>query len=517
MNDRSLGPGAVPHSPTRAQTWALNWGVSLALLLALHVAVWTWAGVASRSNLDAPGDMVEAYVWGQSLEWGYFKHPPLSAWISGLWFTWMPEGHFGYALLTALNGAVGLAGAAVLARRLLPADWALLSVAAAAMTPGITSLAMRFNANAVLVSTWPWAMALFVKMMQDGRRRDALFCGVACALAMLGKYYSAVLLASMLVTALALPAWRRRFATPLPWIAIATLLLCLLPHLNWLLSQTEGPIQYAQSAAHESPSAATMRALHFGLSQWLFPALAFGLLAVSLQPGRRRPAMVAALTSLVRPRREAAWWLAVTPIAATMLATVATGARTASVWGLPIAAGVSVLALSRARGAGARIDLRRAACALGIAWLLVAALAPVLWLVAARLDAPSASEPREEMARQVDRLWRAEFNGPLPWVTGTRELAASVAFYADSHPRYWSAWNVAHETPWAEPERVFADGGVIVCADNDRACADIGAGWSQRRTEITAAKQVRGFSFAARRYTVYLLPPRASGQLPDGD
>jgi 4-amino-4-deoxy-L-arabinose transferase-like glycosyltransferase len=495
----------------------LGWQAWMVLLLACHVLVWTWAGVAGSSNLDAPGDMVEAYAWGQSLEWGYFKHPPLSAWISGLWFHLLPEGQFGYALLAALNAAVGLAGTAVLARRLLPPDWALLVVAAAAMTPAVTSLAMRFNANAVLVSTWPWATAMFVAMMQDGRRRDALLCGFFAALAMLGKYYSGVMIVSWLGTALALPAWRRRLFTPLPWLAAATLTLCLWPHLNWLLAQTDGPIQYARSAAQESTAAATNRALHFGLVQALYPLLAFALISLSAMRGGRLRALRLAATALLRPQRQVAWLLAATPIVATMLATVVTGARTASVWGLPITASVAVLAASRVHAAGLRTDLHRSARCLGAAWLLVILVAPVQWLLAARADAESAGEPREELARAIDHDWLAEFGEPLPWVTGTRQLAASVSFYADSHPRYWSAWNAAHETPWVDPSRVYAEGGVIVCAIDDVECADIGAGWSQLRRDIEVAKSTRGLHFAARRYRVYLMPPRASSTMPDGD
>jgi len=515
MSD-TAAPFPSPSAISGHRAIAIDWRLALLALLAGHVLVWTWVGVAGRSNLDGPGDMAEAYVWGQSFEWGYYKHPPLSAWIAGAWFSVVPEGHFGYALLAAVNGAVGLAGLGRLARRLLPADWALLCVAAAALTPGLTTLGMRFNANAVLVSTWPWAAACFVAMMQDGRRRDAVLCGLACALAMLGKYYSAVLLASLLVCGLMVPAWRSRFASIVPWLAVATMLLCLLPHASWLLVQHDGPIQYARAAASESPSAAALRALHFGLAQWLFPTLAFGLLALAVDRERRAAAVLAALTSLARPRREAVWLLAVLPIIATMIATLLTGARTASVWGLPIAGGVSLLALSRARGTGARIDLRRAARGLCAVWVLVVLLAPLLWLYSARLGARAASEPREELAGAVDALWRAEFGGALPWVTGTRALAASVAFYADSHPRYWSLWN-AGETPWVETGRVFADGGVVICAVEDSACADMAAGWSQRRQQIEVAKHQRGFEFPASRYLLFVLPPRATSVLADGD
>ena len=52
------------------------------LVLAAHVAAWTafpfflyWPG-------SLPHDMTEAWAWGQELQLGYFKHPPLYAWLS---------------------------------------------------------------------------------------------------------------------------------------------------------------------------------------------------------------------------------------------------------------------------------------------------------------------------------------------------------------------------------------------------------------------------------------------------
>ena len=187
-----------------ASTKSISISAQLALLVLVHLLLWTWVGVSSRSNFDAPGDMVEAYTWAQGWQWGYYKHPPLSAWMAGLWFSVVPESHFGYSLLSAFNSAIGLVGLAVLAREFLPKPWVLLAVAVASLAPGITTLAMRFNANAVLISTWPWAAALFVRLMQRGQARDAVLCGLACALAVLGKYYSGVLLLTFLALLLSL-------------------------------------------------------------------------------------------------------------------------------------------------------------------------------------------------------------------------------------------------------------------------------------------------------------------------
>lgn len=482
----------------------------LALLVLAHLLLWTWVGYISRSNFDAPGDMVEAYTWAQGWQWGYYKHPPLSAWVVGLWFSVVPESHLGYSLLAAFNSAIGLVGLAVLAREFLPKPWVLLAVAVASLAPGITTLAMRFNANAILISTWPWAAALFVRLMQRGQARDALLCGLVCALAVLGKYYSGVLLLSFLATALWLPAWRARLLSAPFALAVATFFVCVAPHANWLLSQVHGPLQYAQEATgQESHGASVMRAFSFALAQCVFPLLAFLALRLALTgPARHRGFLQAALAPLL-PRNEPIWWLAVLPILATMLATVVTGARTASVWGLAIAFGLALLAVSRARDAGAALSLPRLWRTLGVIWFAVAVLSPVWWQVRAALGTPAVAEPREEMAHELNAIWRRETGTPLQWVSGTRALAASVSFYAADHPRHWSLWNAAVETPWVDDGRVLAKGGIIVCDRADTDCEKRAVAWSANRRNLEVAKTERGFHFPAQGYVFYLLPPQA--------
>ena len=485
------------------------------LLLLVHVALWTWVGVSSRSNFDTPGDMVEAYAWAQGWQWGYYKHPPLSAWIAGLWFSVVPESQFGYSLLAALNGAVGLAGLAVLGREFLPRPWVLLAVAVAALAPGMSTLGMRFNPNAILISSWPWALALSVRLLHRGRARDAVLCGAVWALAMLGKYYSAVLLLSMLAAALCWPAWRARLLTAPVALATAVFVLCVAPHAGWLLVQTQGPLQYAQDATgHQSTGESALRALSFALTQGVFPLLACLALSRSLVGPARRRALLAAATAPLRPSNEPTWLLAVLPIAVTMGVTMLTGARTAWVWGLAIAAGLALLAASRARNAGATLSLPRLWRTLAVIWLVIALLAPLWWQARAAFDARSVSEPREELAQAVDALWQREVGTRLPWVSGTRALAASVAFYADSHPNYWSLWNARVETPWTDLGEIASRGGMIVCEPSDEACQTLAESWSADRRGLRVAKSARGHDFAARDYVVYLIMPLSRASAP---
>lgn len=494
--------------PSRPRSLTLT--AQLGLMLAIHLLLWTWVGISSRSNFDSPGDMVEAYTWAQGWQWGYYKHPPLSAWVAGLWFSVVPASHAGYSLLAACNSALGLLGLALLAREFLPRHWVLLVVAVASLAPGATTLALRFNANAVLVSTWPWALALFVRLMHRGRLRDAVACGTVCALALLGKYYSGVLLLAMVGTALWLPAWRARLMTAPFGVALLVFAIGFAPHLNWLLSQAHGPLQYAQAAAgQEDAGASLLRACSFALVQAVFPLLAFLALRLALTgPGRHRAFAQAAVAAL-RPRNEAPWLLAVLPIVLTMVATVATSARTASVWGLALAFGLALLAASRARDAGAGLSLPRLWRTLAVVWLTVAVVSPLWWQQRAAAGDATMAEPREELARELDRIWRREVGGPLRWVAGTRVLAASTAFYAPSHPGYFSLWDAAVETPWVDDARVLSQGAVIVCDRSDSACHDRAEAWSVDRRSASVAKNERGHRFEAQTYVFYLVLPLA--------
>ena len=47
------------------------------LFLFSHLLLWTL--VPSLSNTNLPLDTIEALAWGSNLDWGFNKHPPLSA------------------------------------------------------------------------------------------------------------------------------------------------------------------------------------------------------------------------------------------------------------------------------------------------------------------------------------------------------------------------------------------------------------------------------------------------------
>jgi len=56
----------------------------LILFLFAHLIIWIL--IPSLSNTNLPLDTIEALAWGNDLQLGYDKHPPLSAWFSEFFF-----------------------------------------------------------------------------------------------------------------------------------------------------------------------------------------------------------------------------------------------------------------------------------------------------------------------------------------------------------------------------------------------------------------------------------------------
>lgn len=468
-------------------------------LVLIHWIMWTWVGVALRSNLDEPGDMVEAYAWGQQLAWGYAKHPPLAGWIAGLWFRVAPTTHFGYALLAALVSTIGLVGVWFLARRVLSRDWALLAVACVAVTPGFTSLALRFNCNSVSLATWPWAMVAFLALMERPGLPTALAFGLSAALALLGKYYAGVLLLSLLLGSLWVEPWRRRWTGPWPYVAAACTAVLLLPHIDWLQTHP-GPVAYARAAARESLPQAWIRSTHFLRSQLAFLLPAWALLLVCLVGPNRIRALGAGLATLVRPWGHPLWSVAVLPVCITSAASLLMGARSASVWGLPMAAPLVVLMVERV-SRDHRFSPGRMGKGLIVAWSMAGLAAPVVWWISARQSDPSVTAPREELALRLTQLWQAHSGQPLPLVGGTPVLAASTSFYSPDHPRTTIS-DDPHEALWLDLPALRLSGGFVVCAESDGAClaALRSAGLHEQWLEV--AKDVRGWQFRPQSFAV---------------
>ena len=65
-----------------------------------HLFIWTL--IPSISNTNLPLDTIEALAWSTNLDWGYNKHPPLSAWFVELFYQIFKSQDWAYYFLSQL-------------------------------------------------------------------------------------------------------------------------------------------------------------------------------------------------------------------------------------------------------------------------------------------------------------------------------------------------------------------------------------------------------------------------------
>ena len=131
----------------------------MAFWLIVHVVVWTIYGTISSGPADIHHDMAEAYSWGREFQLGYYKHPPFWAWVVGAWFLVMPRADWAYYLLCAINSALGLWAAWLIAGRLIEdRTTRLTAMLLLQLTPFYNFMALKYNANTIMLSLWAWAI-----------------------------------------------------------------------------------------------------------------------------------------------------------------------------------------------------------------------------------------------------------------------------------------------------------------------------------------------------------------------
>ena len=77
----------------------------LAIFLLSHVVIWVLIPTISNDNL--PLDTIEALAWGSNLDWGFNKHPPLSAFAVEVFYQAFGNQDWAYYFLSQLCVVTG--------------------------------------------------------------------------------------------------------------------------------------------------------------------------------------------------------------------------------------------------------------------------------------------------------------------------------------------------------------------------------------------------------------------------
>jgi len=510
-----LHSGAASISRT-VDAWydAADSGRAMWIVLALFVACWTSFDIIANASVGVHGDVAEAYAWGQHPQAGYFKHPPLSGLLAGAWSTVFPAADWAFYLLATINAAVGLYFIDRIARLYLQGDKRAMALLLVLLTPFFQFIGSIFNANQVLLSTWPMATFCFLQAFATRTVTWSALAGAAAATALLGKYFSIFLIAGFAIAALAHPARAQYFRSPSPWISSLCALVLLAPHIHWLMSNGYQTFEYARGVHQAGSPYALLRSI----AEYLSGGMAYVVLPVTIFLLAARPSRNA-LRDIVAPR-DPDMRMLLTMLAAFLLlppvGAMLSGVKVSSIWTMQSWFLLPIVLLAPASIAIARPKAR------AVAWLVMALMLGPLMASPAVAWYRHRHEPLADrayyrpLAEQVTQAWRQISAAPLRIVMGSPDFDSAVAFYSPDHPTPVAGFRLRN-APWISAQDLDRQGFAVVCAAADRYCLDHlneqrARNPEARSVDVGVANRHLGHTSASRTFLLLLMPPRISGE-----
>jgi hypothetical protein len=475
-------------------------------VLAAYCGLWALYGALAKGSQDVHFDMGEMVAWSRETFLGTPKHPPLGAWLVRAWFSVFPLADWSYYLLAMVLATAALWLAWRIARHYLDPDKRVVGLALLTLVPFFNFHALKYNANTVMLPLWAAATAAFLRSYETRNAGVAALAGLAAAAAMLGKYWSAVLLLGLGLAALMDARRAAYFRSGAPWITIAAGIAGLAPHVAWLYANGFSTFDYAM----ETHPGTLAESLTSGVS-YMAGAAAYVAVPLLLAAIAARPTL-ATLRDVVWPPaadRRLVLLAFVLPLVLPTALAAASHEVVTSLWAIAGMTLLPVVLLSSPRIVISPLATRRIV-GFAVAFPLIAiALAPAIALVIHRQGLSHYASHYSGLARAIEQAWRATSDRPLRFVGSYNNLIYGVLFYL---PRDVAPLEIVSPrlTPWVDAAAVARDGIALVCPVDENLCMQTLAarGAAGRRSEVEITRRYLGTDDAPERFVIVIVPPR---------
>ena len=214
---------------------------TLIIFLFAHLIIWT--AVPSISNNNLPLDTIEALAWGSSLDWGFSKHPPLSAFVVEVFYQIFGSQDWAYYFLSQLFVVTAFFIVWTFSKEFFQNQtYSLISVLLLEGIYFYNFTTPEFNVNVCQLPFWALSVLYAWKGFKNNKTSDWLLFGLFTALGILSKYLFIYLLVAMDVFFCYMIFKKKVNLKSL--ISLIPFFIVLLPHLIWLIENQYITITY---------------------------------------------------------------------------------------------------------------------------------------------------------------------------------------------------------------------------------------------------------------------------------
>ncbi|MDX1922916.1 MAG: glycosyltransferase family 39 protein [Alphaproteobacteria bacterium] len=431
--------------------------------VALHVVCWTF--LPSLIQPNAPLDTVEGFVWGNEMQWGYYKHPPLQAWLLQFVAYIFGNSGFGYFGLSALTIGISFWAIYRTGRLFTTRMNALVATLLCEGIVYFNFLSPEFNPNVLQLMTWSLSAYAFSNAVLRDKLKHWLLLAVFFALGIYAKYSIALLGLGFFIFMITHQDARRFFTTYKPYLALAIFAALIAPHVIWLIQHNFLPFTYALSRSDEAKN--VMERLYFPfrftLTQILDMVPMIALVSMLLNFRQRPP-------KLAHFRHDLLAYLAFAPLALNFIISLCTGHKALDMWGMPYLSFIPLWLIVNAPLDLSMKNLKPFAIAWGFVFVISlgafyfsVAMAPSYGFKPLRGHFSGA-----ELSRIMHEKWQSATNTPLTYIVSDAWLGGNIALYSPDvakRPHVFIDGN-ALISPWIDMNEVIEKGALVVWREN---------------------------------------------------
>jgi len=206
------------------------------IFVTTHLIFWTL--IPSLTNQNLPLDTIEALAWGSNLDWGFNKHPPMSAFFPEVFFQIFGSQDWAYYLLSQIFVVISFYYVFKFSKEFFNNDLlGLISVLLIEAIYFYNFTSPEFNVNVCQLPFWSLTVYFSWKIYtsKEIKFTDCFLVGLFAAIGFLSKYLFLYLLVSIDLLFIYLIFIKRERKFDFKYlITLEVFLIVLVPHLIWL-------------------------------------------------------------------------------------------------------------------------------------------------------------------------------------------------------------------------------------------------------------------------------------------
>ena len=399
------------------------------IFITAHFIFWTL--IPSLTNQNLPLDTIEALAWGSNLDWGFNKHPPMSAFFPEVFFQIFGSKDWVYYLLSQIFVLTSFYYVFKFSKEFFNNDLlGLISVLLIESIYFYNFTSPEFNVNVCQLPFWSLTVYFSWKIYtsKEIKFTDCFLIGLFAAFGFLSKYLFVYLLVSIDLFFIYLIFIKREKKFDFKYlITVEVFLIVLVPHLIWLNNNEFITVTYGLART--------------GLEQSsLIDHIKFPLIFLIKQIGLLIPFLILVLLLIKKIKfkfnfkdKKLLFLLAINilPILLIFLTSVITGSKIRTMWMTPFYLFFGTLFVYIFQ---AQINFKKLKPFI-VGFIFLFFLSPALYAyVSISKDNKRTDYPGKEIAIKTQYAWDQQFKSKINVVYGNEWNAGNLSYHLKSRP-----------------------------------------------------------------------------------